>query len=339
MAPKVSNLLIACVVLLSPVPSVAFDKVFDGDERMFVDIPKDWLKGHEAQRGRTHLIEFVPRGQTVTDWTDMASLTILQGMKHIPFLDFMDKNRSILAKQCGQVNLVKPKFKSENEYQVMLFGLECIDGKSFPGAPQIAVKKFEFMMFKVIKGQKHLYIVQRTWHGNEKPKDYPPTSTDAMRSWLAFLDGAELCNVASHNRTCKSLGSLSNATASALTKDGRISMPYACDYIYQLSITPDLSKPFGRQMAMSVALGPGDLGMAGDARSGTAALLLPIIGHTAKNAPVSIMMGPSAQGAKGSFKKDRDHAIRNADILKKLLIEHGVEEKRIQGRENSNCQK
>lgn len=317
----------------------AFDGVADGDERLFMTAPKGWQKVLDNRQGNIRQVEFIPPGQSAKNWSDIVTLTVTYGLRTESLAMYLAGHVSVTRRTCPSARVLQPRFESENGFGGVIYGFECIGGTRPSFAPNVSVKRIELMTFKVIQGRKNLYVAQRAWHGDEKPASYPLASKGGMRPWVAFFDDVELCDTASKSQTCAHLGVFPNRKAEEIVKLGKISPSRKCRHLYQLSVVPDLSKPLGPRAVQTVAVGPDQLGLAGNTRKTTETMLEYILNNAEPNGRVSILMGPSADGLKGSIEKNLDHVARNAEIVKVLLIVKGIDENRIRVRENPDCRK
>jgi hypothetical protein len=145
---------LAALLLTACATTVASGQSLIDAENLLFSPPKEFKIGYQSNRDSRLMTEFVPKAETVDDWTQMLTVQIYRGatVDAATFLGgvgkrYMDACPGTTAKGIftGQIN----------GYVVSMLLLKC------PMNP--ATSKPETTAFRVIKGNDALYSVQRAW--------------------------------------------------------------------------------------------------------------------------------------------------------------------------------
>lgn len=339
MKRRTMGVLLALVVTCWALPAAAFEDIVDGNERLFLPEFKSWHKVSDDRKGVARVIEYVPLGESVKNWTQRVSVTVLYGLRTLALRDYLRLNRPDLKKRCSRARVMKPRLFLQNDFEFAVYGVDCAGVRSSAETSGNSDRKFEFMMVKVIKGSRNFYIVQLTWHGDKRTDDDPPGSKAKMSAWNRFIESVELCDMKSPTATCRAVGIEPMALGDRPTTSDKSVLPYACGFLYQVSVVPDLGKKRGIPLTQLIPVGRRDLSLAGESGEKTEAALKATKVNAEGNGPVTILMWPDKKTFLGDVEKDLARIDRNAEILKTLLIVRGLDERRIVVRENASCRK
>jgi hypothetical protein len=172
-------------------------------EQLFVAVPGNWEEAWRHETPQQVIVEYLPPGTTVTDWTDMVTTQEFPGA-HVDVLQYLDKVAAAFGAGCKAARHEGPRASTENGYDVALAYLECREPDPSKAAPGVVLKSVEFLAIKAIQGLKGLHVVQRAWHGDD-PAQHPLQSANA-KDWVAVVRDAELCDLADTSRTCRTVG-------------------------------------------------------------------------------------------------------------------------------------
>jgi hypothetical protein len=202
---RVCTLLAACglglALLVLSTPILA-RPAFAG-EQLFVGIPNGWNEAWRQEQPTQTIIEYLPPGQTVTDWTEMVTTQEFPGAQ-LDTLQYLEKVATAFGAGCQASRHEGPRASEENGYPVALAYLECKGPDPTKAAPGVVLKNIEFLAIKAIQGVKALHVVQRAWHGDDETQ-HPLQSANA-KDWVAVVRDAELCDLADSSRTCRTVG-------------------------------------------------------------------------------------------------------------------------------------
>ncbi|SEG69841.1 hypothetical protein SAMN05421819_4385 [Bryocella elongata] len=161
-----------------------------GENLLFAP-PRNFEKAYHSDRIGS-LTEFVPRGETVDDWTEMITVQVFHGLKSDP-APFLQTIGRLLAKSCPGFSTPKGIITGkENGYVVSMLIVKC------PINP--ATGKPETTLYRIIKGKDALYSVQHAWRAVASDNDLG----DAV---LAF-GKVTVCDTDDASHPCPSFDSL-----------------------------------------------------------------------------------------------------------------------------------
>ncbi|XOB61027.1 hypothetical protein ACMC56_10470 [Campylobacterota bacterium DY0563] len=150
------------------------------DENIMQGIPKGFKLGFKDYNKKTHisLIEFIPKGETVQNWSQMITTNIYHKNIKLSAKEYIQYMNSSWKKSC-QNNYTKflPDGK-ENGYEYALFMAYCKKNKM--------TNKEEFTYFKAIKGNDSFYVVQKAFA-------YSPTKEEVIAS-MKYLQNVFICD-------------------------------------------------------------------------------------------------------------------------------------------------
>ena len=123
----------------------------DNTENIYFDLPPGFEKGFEESDDAFFIQEWVPKGESVNDWSEMLTLTI-QNMPNIDPVEFFNHMADGWEKSCPEYGGLLLHEGLENNYPVALWFLKC------PANPM--TRKPEFAYIKGIAGNDNFYTVQ-----------------------------------------------------------------------------------------------------------------------------------------------------------------------------------
>ena len=123
----------------------------DNTENIYFDLPPGFEKGFEESDESFFIQEWVPKGESVNDWSEMLTLTI-QNMPNVNPIDFFNHMADGWEKSCPEYGGMLLHEGLEKNYPVALWFLKC------PTNPM--THKPEFTYIKGIAGNEHFYTVQ-----------------------------------------------------------------------------------------------------------------------------------------------------------------------------------
>ena len=123
----------------------------DKTENIYFDLPPGFEKGFEESDEYFFIQEWVPKGESVDDWSEMLTLTI-QNMPNIDPVEFFNHMADGWEESCPEYGGLLLHEGLENNYPVALWFLKC------PKNPM--TNKPEFTYIKGIAGNDNFYTVQ-----------------------------------------------------------------------------------------------------------------------------------------------------------------------------------
>jgi hypothetical protein len=134
--------------------TVAGAQSLDGAEQLLFSPPAGFKLGHRAEQGATTLAEFVPKDQSVDDWTEMITIQIFRR----PAFTAAELVRGVSAKiaaACPATTGGPQLNGNANGYAVSMISLSC--------PVNVSTGKPETLVMRAINGGSAVYSMQRAW--------------------------------------------------------------------------------------------------------------------------------------------------------------------------------
>lgn len=179
------------------------------DEKLFVGIPPDWSKARQQDQPDRSIVEYLPPGQTVQNWTEMVTIQKFRGTD-VDLLTYLEKLIEKFGAGCQAARQMGPRVGEENGYKAAVAYMECRGPDPATAEPGVTLKAIEFMAVKAIQGRDGLNLVERAWHGDD-PAQHPLNRSTAS-DWVSVVRDAELCDMENLMQTCRSIGRTGNLT-------------------------------------------------------------------------------------------------------------------------------
>lgn len=155
--------------------------------------PTGWIEAF-ARRGDQEMVEYVPPGQTATNWQQKITLEIYHDLKNLP-LDTLQR-RAAQQNRDACAGVVEGKFQSgvNNGYPSAFWTLGCERNK--------ASGLGETHYTKVIQGSGGLYILSQIWRTPAYGKQGPNISPQEIDGAMTFLTSSVVCDTDSKQSPC-----------------------------------------------------------------------------------------------------------------------------------------
>jgi outer membrane protein assembly factor BamE (lipoprotein component of BamABCDE complex) len=159
------------------------------DENVLTPLAAGFGEGKRARQGPMDIIEFVPIGETVQDWSRMITLQVFHNLRGVDPDGLPGNIAKSWAQACpGGVGESTGR-TTENGYPVANWAFRC------PLNPQTG--KPETMWTKVISGQDALYSVQYAYRR--------PMADDLPGPAIGYLKSVTVCDTRGSAHPCPSL--------------------------------------------------------------------------------------------------------------------------------------
>jgi hypothetical protein len=152
-----ATLLIGCGIAVAAQPAV-------DAENLIVSPPADFKVGYDSRDANKSITEFVPAQETVEDWTRMLTVQVFRHAKVEAAAFLQGIGKGYVAACPGTTVRGNGIHTGQvNGYVVSMLILQC------PTNP--ATGKPETTIFRAIKGNDALYVVQRAWRADPAQQD------------------------------------------------------------------------------------------------------------------------------------------------------------------------
>jgi hypothetical protein len=301
-------------------------------EFLFATPPAGWLVGYRGRQGNASIVEYVPAGQTVQNWTEMVTVQVWHGPQ--PSLDpkeFVLRIAGRFQRVCKTLQVAPPSVRQISGYDNASLALECRDPDRTQAPAQVLSKSIEFLAVRAVRGRDGFYVIQRAWHSDTEQADAPMKSEATLKEWRAYLSQAEVCDTRDPALDCATLGLLSTAAADSFARRKAWTESGGCLYLRMLTVLPDVSKPIGGLLVVAAALGQGAL-VKSDAAVGETVNALARAAEENRPATVIANVSAAASPAEDAAKAETDVAA-----LRDLLVERRIAASRVVIRPNPSC--
>jgi hypothetical protein len=184
------------ILLLLAISPAAWAQQGGGIEQLFLIPPPGWTILYHDMKGSIDLTEMLPPGQTLTNWTEMLSIEMIQGKPTMDVQTVLNLRLDAIHEGCDAVGAGPAQVAVENGYDVGIRAIACPKSKRYG--------KGELSLFKVILGRNRTYIVSRAWSGDPFEKDKVPVPAKTTEDWLAFMGKILVCDTAERSHPCPS---------------------------------------------------------------------------------------------------------------------------------------
>lgn len=196
-------ILLAALVAAALLPSAAAQAQSpggDGAERYFLGIPPSWSEASRHAAPGAEVVVYVPQGQTARDWTDMLTVQVFRGMTALPAESFYERTRRAYQETCADARAGTMQTGLSNDYPAAFWVLGC--GRH--GAAGMGETSF----FRLVQGDRGLYLAQRAWRTAPYGADEaPPVSPDQQQEAMRLLGSFGVCDPSVAGHPCPATAS------------------------------------------------------------------------------------------------------------------------------------
>jgi hypothetical protein len=155
-------------------------------ENLLTNLPDGFKVGFQTRQGQMDMMEFVPAGETVEDWSAMVTVQVFHGQANADGDAFARRLAELWEGGCKGSKAERLDGGQVNRYPFVLWHYAC------PRNPQTG--KPESMWLKAISGTDALYLVQYAYRA--------VPSVELERPALAYLAKASVCDTRKEDRAC-----------------------------------------------------------------------------------------------------------------------------------------
>ena len=149
-------------------------------EEIYFDLPPGFEKGFEDGDESFFIQEWIPRGEAVSDWSEMLTLTV-QNLSNLDPVEFFNQMADGWEDSCPEYGAMLLHEGLENNYPVAVWFLKC------PYNPMTS--KPEFTYVKGISGNDRFYTVQLAYALRSDELD-----ESIINRSMAFLKQTVVCD-------------------------------------------------------------------------------------------------------------------------------------------------
>ena len=156
------------------------------DENLLVGLPTGFVIATSGRQGAEDKSEFVPKGETVNDWSRMVTVQIFHNMGGVAPTKFAETLQALWLAGCAGSASKHIKDTVENGYDATLWAFTC--------PMNVQTHKPETMFTKITGGADALYSVQYAFRKSLSQEMVTPAMT--------YLGGIRVCDTRRPDRPC-----------------------------------------------------------------------------------------------------------------------------------------
>ena len=163
-------------------------------ENILVPTISGWKLDWGKKTSRFQTTEFVPKSESVKNWTQLLTVQIIYGQNRLNPATFSSNMAARFQKGCTEVEANTTPISVHNGYPTAELTLVC--------ARELKSGKGSVTMMRSFAGRDSFYIVQRAWRGAPFPLERSPLSQDTTDDWRAFLNSVRECDTRRESNPC-----------------------------------------------------------------------------------------------------------------------------------------
>jgi hypothetical protein len=179
------------VMILAPISAFAG---LQGENLLVAPIP-GWTPAYNAAGNGIRLLEYVPPGQNVNAWSQMATIEIFYGRGGMKPRDLQQKIVEGFRENCEGLHVSDLGSGTASSLPAVRWVTYCSKFRPL-GTGEISYSQ-------AISGKDHFYLVQRSWRGAPfdltKPLPIPET---LLKEWETYLNQISVCDSRDPKRPC-----------------------------------------------------------------------------------------------------------------------------------------
>jgi hypothetical protein len=158
-------------------------------EKLLVVVPDNFELGYTAENKTSSIAEYVPKGQTVKNWTEMVTSQSFHGLGTVTAKQFVEAMSEDITKKtrkglCVISPLDMSKYSTYPSYAVIWMVGQVGD-----------TKQGEITLIRAFQGKDSLYVVQRAWRvPSFDPNKDLPLSDKALKEGMLSMMQAQVAD-------------------------------------------------------------------------------------------------------------------------------------------------
>lgn len=163
-------------------------------EHLLAQPPPGWQLTYQLNNVDTRLVDFVPAGETQTEWTTKVSFESHSQLVVMDPIEMLISEVESEKDKCSFVQDFNLFSGFENNYPTSTRLIFCGENKF--------AKKGEVSLFKVIKGNDYFYIIRMVKRIPAFEADKPGIDESEIATWSNYLRRIRVCDTADNEHPC-----------------------------------------------------------------------------------------------------------------------------------------
>jgi hypothetical protein len=174
-------------------PSLAL-AALQGENLLLPPLP-GWAQAYSAAGNGIKLVEYVPPGENVDAWSQMATIEIFFGHGGTNPHDLEQRVSEGFRQNCEAMHVTDLGAGTSSSLPAARWVIYCSKVKQ--------LGKGEITYFQAISGKDHFYLVQRSWRGAPFDISKPlPIPQNLLKEWETYLNQVSVCDSRDPKRPC-----------------------------------------------------------------------------------------------------------------------------------------
>ena len=189
--------LTSLAAMAAPVAAQIGDSVvlLGGDDEVYIAaMPAGWTKQAEVDDAFGHRGDWLPADQTLQDWRDRLTLQVMPQMAGQAPVDFLNGLVALWTNNCEAVMASEVEVETVNGYATGSRVIGCTRDKTSGKGSASA--------YRVVAGERALYVVQRTFRLAPFSADVFPLSAEDLKAGRAAVGYGLACQRGAATRPC-----------------------------------------------------------------------------------------------------------------------------------------
>ncbi|MEX2489865.1 MAG: hypothetical protein WD356_10115 [Pseudomonadales bacterium] len=166
----------------------------ESTETLLAQPPDGWKQTYQMNNVTTRLTEFVPSGQTNTDWDTRLSFESFRDLAGADPIEVLLNEVEQDKERCSFIQHFNLYSGYENGYPTSIRLIMCGENER--------TEKGEIELIKAIQGNDYLYIVRMLERIPPFEVNQPDFATGKMAQWASYFKMVSLCDTAREEHSC-----------------------------------------------------------------------------------------------------------------------------------------
>jgi hypothetical protein len=179
--------------LLTLICSVSAAAALQG-ENLLVPPLAGWQEAYKASGNGKNMVEYVPLGQSIDNWTEMATIEVFIGRGGYDPSTLQQKVAEGFRLNCDALHVDDLGGGLTSTLPAKRWVVSCSKVKE-TGLGEITY-------FEAISGKNNFYLVQRIWRGPAFDLAHAPVPPTKIKEWEQYMNGLAVCDSRDPARPC-----------------------------------------------------------------------------------------------------------------------------------------
>jgi hypothetical protein len=185
---------LASVLLLLGLLPVTAAGAMQGENLLVPPMPAGWVKAYDAHGNGISMVEYVPPGQGLDNWSEMINVEVFHGRGGASPAALQQKVSEGFQANCEALHV-------DGLGRGTTSGLPALRWIAYCGKVK-ETGKGEITYFQAVSGKANFYLVQRALRVAPFAIAKPPFDRAMLSAWQKFFDQVSVCDGADPARPC-----------------------------------------------------------------------------------------------------------------------------------------